>query len=101
MHTSPHPTNPLLKVIAIAFGVIVGLAVFAALLSGGDDTGYADQSGADYGVSSESSTGSGDTQYGDTQDGDTQYYDGGSITTTDDGELIYSDTDGNGFSSGG
>jgi hypothetical protein len=67
--------------------VIVGLAVFAALLSGGDDTGYADQYG--------------DTQYGDTQYYDTQYYDGGSITTTDDGELIYSDTDGNGFSSGG
>ena len=62
-----------------------------ALLSGGDDSGYADQSGYDYGVSSDSATGSGDTQY----------YDGGSITTTDDGELIYSDTNGNSFSSGG
>ena len=91
MYTSPRSTNPLLKVIAIAFGVIVGLAVFAALLSGGDDPGYTDQSGYDYGVSGESSTPSGDTQY----------YDGGSITTTDDGELIYSDTNGNGFSSGG
>jgi hypothetical protein len=91
MHTSPQHTNPLLKVIAIAFGVIVGLAVFAALLSGGDDAGYTEQSGYDYTVSDESPTGSGDTQY----------YDGGSITTTDDGELIYSDTNGNGFSSGG
>ena len=47
-----------------------------------------------------------DTYYGSTGDQDgtgagTSFYDGGSITTTDDGELIYSDTSGNGFSSGG
>jgi hypothetical protein len=34
-------------------------------------------------------------------DADPQIYDSGSITTTEDGELIYSDSSGNGFSSGG
>lgn len=33
--------------------------------------------------------------------GDTQIYDCGSLTTTEDGELIYSDSSGTGFSSGG
>ena len=70
----------------VAIGVVFGFVMIGALLSAGDDTssggGYADPG---------YSAGSG---------GGSQIYDGGSITTGDDGELIYSDDNGNGFSTG-
>jgi hypothetical protein len=76
-------------VLMIALGVVVAITVLAALASGGDEPGYG---GAGYGGSDYGDQGSG---------GSTSFYDGGSITTTEDGELIYSDADGNSFSTGG
>ena len=85
MHTSPKPTNPIVKILGIAFGAILGLAMLTSLLEGSSDQpSYLDQTGS-------SSAGTGDTQF----------YDSGSITTTEDGGLIYSDSSGNGFASGG
>ena len=69
-----------------------GLAVLTSLLESSDDEpSYLDRTGS-------SSTVGGGYPSGT---GDTQIYDSGSITTTEDGELIYSDSSGNGFSSGG
>ena len=69
-----------IKAMTTAFGIVLMLALAGC---NADETDY--ESTGDQG-----GTGAG-----------TSFYDGGSITTTDDGELIYSDTSGNGFSSGG
>jgi hypothetical protein len=92
VYTSPKPTNPLVKILGIVLGAILGLAVLTSLLESSDDEpSYLDRTGS-------SSTVGGGYPSGT---GDTQIYDSGSITTTEDGELIYSDSSGNGFSSGG
>ena len=83
MPTSP---SPLLKFLGIAFAAIVALGLLAG---GGDDTTYPHD------------VGSGSAVDGPSGSGDTQFYDSGSITTGSDGELIYSDTSGGSFSSGG
>lgn len=88
MYTSPKPTNPVVKILGIAFGAVLGLALLTSLLEGSsDEPSYLDQSAVSDGYSSGT--------------GDTQIYESGSITTTEDGGLIYSDSSGNGFSSGG
>jgi hypothetical protein len=77
----------------IAAGIAVAIAFLAALLSVGESTysdgGYSDSGYSDRGYSDES--------------GNSQFYGDGenSIVTTDDGELIYSDDNGNSFSVGG
>ncbi len=71
----------------VAIGVVFGFVMVGALLSAGDDT----SSGGGYADSGYS---------GGSGGGGSQIYDGGSITTGDDGELIYSDDNGNGFSTG-
>jgi hypothetical protein len=92
VYTSPKPTNPIVKILGIALGAILGLAVLTSLLeSSSDEPSYLDRTGSSSAVSDGYSSGTGDTQI----------YDSGSITTTEDGELIYSDSSGNGFSSGG
>ena len=72
----------------IAAGIAVAIAFLAALLSVGEST-YSDSGYSDSGYSDES--------------GSSQFYGDGenSIVTTDDGELIYSDDNGNSFSVGG
>jgi hypothetical protein len=83
-----HPAqrrDPVRRLFLIALGVVLAVTFLAALNSGGDEPGYSDPG---YGGS-----GSGG--------GSTSFYDGGSITTTEDGELIYSDSDGNSLSTGG
>jgi hypothetical protein len=91
VYTSPKPSNAIVKILGIAFGAILGLAMLTSLLEGSnDEPSYLDQTGSSAAVSGDSSG-----------TGDTQIYDSGSITTTEDGELIYSDSSGNGFSSGG
>lgn len=70
-------------------GIVFAIAMLAVLLSGGDSGAYSDSGFSDSGFSEDSG-------------GSSQIYgDSGSITTTDDGELIYSDSNGNSFSSGG
>jgi hypothetical protein len=77
------PTHVVRNRWLIAAGIAVAIAFLAALLSVGEstysDSGYSDESG------------------------NSQFYGDGenSIVTTDDGELIYSDDDGNSFSVGG
>jgi hypothetical protein len=80
----PHrPTHGARNRWLIAAGIAVAIAFLAALLSVGEstysDSGYSDESG------------------------NSQFYGDGenSIVTTDDGELIYSDDNGNSFSVGG
>ena len=92
MHTSPKPTNALVKILGIAFGVILGLAVLTSLLEASSvEPTSLEQTGPSSVVSDGYPSGTGGTQI----------YDSGSITTTEDGELIYSDSSGNGFSTGG
>jgi uncharacterized lipoprotein YehR (DUF1307 family) len=68
------------KAMTTAFGIVLTLALAGC---------NAEES--DYGsTGSQDGTGAG-----------TSFYDGGSITTTDDGELLYSDTSGTSFSSDG
>jgi hypothetical protein len=77
------PTHVVRNRWLIAAGIAVAIAFLAALLSVGEstysDSGYSDESG------------------------NRQFYGDGenSIVTTDDGELIYSDDNGNSFSVGG
>jgi hypothetical protein len=77
------PTHVVRNRWLIAAGIAVAIAFLAALLSVGEstysDSGYSDESG------------------------NSQFYGDGenSIVTTDDGELIYSDDNGNSFSVGG
>lgn len=90
MPVSPHSANKVRNVLFIAFGVVFVLAVLSAMASGAgsvdSDAGYVES----------------DTGYSTGSDGGgTEFYDSGSITTTDDGELIYSDNSGNSFSTGG
>ena len=80
----PHrPTHVVRNRWLIAAGIAVAIAFLAALSSVGEstysDSGYSDESG------------------------NSQFYGDGenSIVTTDDGELIYSDDNGNSFSVGG
>jgi hypothetical protein len=69
----------------IALGAVFAVLLFAALLSGGDSDTYSDSG-----------------YYSDESGGSSQIYgDSGSITTGDGGELIYSDSNGNSFSTGG
>ena len=72
----------------VAVGIVFAIVVLAALLSGGE-SGYSDSGYSDSGYSDDS--------------GNSQFYGDGenSIVRTDDGELIYSDDDGNSFSVGG
>lgn len=91
MNTTPRSTSAVGKVLVFIVGMVIAMVAITAALSGGDDTAAVDQ------------TGSGSVFSGGDAGGPrpgTSFYDGGSITTGDDGELIYSDTDGNGFSSG-
>lgn len=85
------------RTLRIAIGSLLALVALVGILSSGDDSDYAEQTGYD------STIGEVDGEEGGTPEGggSTQFYPGGSITTGDDGELIYSDTNGNGFSSGG
>ena len=87
----PHrPTRVVRNRWLIAAGIAVAIAFLAALLSVGEST-YSDGGYSDSGYSE--SGYSGDSQfYGDGEN---------SIVTTDDGELIYSDDNGNSFSVGG
>ena len=85
-HRAGPRRSPGLRWVAIGIGALFGLGLVSSALSSGDggastDAGY-----------SQSSGGSG---------GSSQIYSSGSVTTTDDGEVIYSDNSGNGFSSGG
>jgi hypothetical protein len=74
-----HSSNTVRNVLFIAFAVVLLVAVLAALVAGGGaEEGYGEGVGS----------------------GDTQFYDGGSITDTGDG-LIYSDENGNSYSTGG
>jgi hypothetical protein len=73
------------RVLLIAFGVFFAIIVLAALLAAGGSSGYSDS-----GYDPEESGGSSQI-----------YGDSGSITTTEDGELIYSDSNGNSLSTGG
>jgi hypothetical protein len=84
-----HPSrtaDPARTFFLVALGAVVGLMVLFALAAGGGtaDGGYT-------GGYTEGGSGSG---------GSTQFYDGGSITTTEDGGLIYSDDNGNSLSTG-
>jgi hypothetical protein len=82
----------------IAAGIVVAIAFVAALLSVGEssysDSGYSDSGYSDSGYS--------DSGYSD-ESGSSQFYVDGenSIVTTDDGETLYSDDNGNSFSVGG
>ena len=89
MYPAPQPASPLPKIVGVAVGALLALLTLGAMVSLESEAGSVESTGIDYGVSQSGSA-----------PGDTQFYDGGSITTTDDGELIYSDTTGNGFSSG-
>jgi hypothetical protein len=82
MSTPRHLATVTTKVVAVAFGVLVAGTALAGCQSADDYSGYGDESVTETG-------------------GDTTFYDSGSITTTEDGELIYSDSSGNGFSTGG
>jgi hypothetical protein len=95
----PHrPTHVVRNRWLIAAGIAVAIAFLAALLSVGEstssDSGYSDSGYSDSGYS--------DRGYSD-ESGNSQFYGDGenSIVTTDDGELIYSDDNGNSFSVGG
>ena len=91
----PRPTDNSARnrLVAIIIGVVFALVVLAALLSGGDG-GYSDNGYSDNGYS--------DNGYTEGSGGSSQTYgDSGSITTGEGGELIYSDSNGNGFSTGG
>jgi len=90
VNTTPLPARSLKKALLIGFGALLAMAALLGSLSGGSDPGSG-------GYSDNSSYSTGDTGSG----GGTQFYDSGTITTGDDGELIYSDTSGNSFSSGG
>jgi hypothetical protein len=78
------------RVLLIAFGVFFAIVVFAAVLAGGASSGYSESGYSDSGYYPEESGGSSEI-----------YGDSGSITTTEDGELIYSDSNGNSLSTGG
>jgi hypothetical protein len=115
------------RILAAAFGAIVAVAVAGCQLTGDgpgqvDETGGAsvvvqddgygsdgetspDDRGSDttdggyeWGDTSSSGSGSGTTNEGYEAGGSTSFYDSGSITTTDDGEIIYSDDSGNSIS---
>jgi hypothetical protein len=90
MNRSQNSSNTIVKVLAIAFGAVFTMGLFAAALSD-EGAGSSYGTGSSYQESSfvESATSTG-----------TEIYDSGSITTTDDGEMIYSDSDGNSFSTG-
>jgi hypothetical protein len=100
----PHrPTHVVRNRWLIAAGIAVAIAFLAALLSVGEstysDSGYSDSGYSDSGYSD---SGYSDRGYSD-ESGNSQFYGDGenSIVTTDDGELIYSDDNGNSFSVGG
>ena len=78
------------RVVLIAVGIVFAFLVLGALLAGGDSSGYSDSGYSDSGYSADGSGGSSQI-----------YGDSGSITTTDDGTLIYSDSNGNSLSTGG
>ncbi|WP_214403494.1 hypothetical protein [Pseudonocardia lacus] len=81
-HPAQRP-NTARTLLLIGVGMVLFVLLLAATDPGADDPGYP---GYD-------DSGSGG--------GGTSFYDSGSISTTEDGELIYSDTDGGSFSSGG
>ncbi|MDT0349168.1 hypothetical protein [Pseudonocardia charpentierae] len=110
----PHrPTHVVRNRWLIAVGIAVAIAFLAALLSVGEstysDSGYSDSGYSDSGYSDSgySDSGYSDSGYSDRgysdESGNSQFYGDGenSIVTTDDGELIYSDDNGNSFSVGG
>lgn len=78
------------KVLAAAVGAVVAIAVAGCQL-GDEGSERVDEIGDASVVVQDDGFGSG---------GDTSFYDSGSITTTDDGEIIYSDDSGNSFSTG-
>ncbi|MCO1658847.1 hypothetical protein [Pseudonocardia humida] len=85
----------------VGLGVVLLVTLLVALTSG-DGSGYLGSSDPGSDDTGSDDTGSDDTGSGaGGSGGGTSFYDGGSITTTEDGELIYSDTAGNGFSTGG
>ena len=48
MYTSPKPTNPIVKILGIAFGAILGLAMLTSLLeSSSDEPSYLDRTGSE------------------------------------------------------
>ena len=52
MYTSRKPTNPIVKILGIAFGAILGLAMLTSLLeSSSDEPSYLDQTGSGSAVS--------------------------------------------------
>jgi hypothetical protein len=79
-HTA-HRTNPARTLLLAGIGAFL---LVLALVGGGSDV-EPEVGGSDPGSGGGSST----------------YFDSGSLIETPDGELIYSDTDGNGFSTGG
>jgi hypothetical protein len=98
----PHQTSPQQagngarnRTLLIAFGIVFAIIVLAALVAGSDSSGYSESG---YDDSSYSDSG----YYPEESGGSSQIYgDSGSITTTEDGELIYSDSNGNSLSTGG
>jgi hypothetical protein len=98
MHTTPSSAGTAKMILGVFFGLILAVAALASILSAGTGTGSEADQPARSSVVGEDGAGSGiviEPGRGSV------IYDGGSITTGDDGELIYSDNDGNSFSSGG
>lgn len=79
MDHSPRPASPTRKTLLIAAGVVLAvLTLGAALSDGGSDDGSVTDPGEE-----------------------TSFFDGGTITPGENGEILYSDDSGNSFSSGG